>query len=194
MDEVNEHTQVNEGEAANDISSPLNTSSVSKPLATDSAPQFEDIPKPSSHASSVTLTVNDNDAEMNVGGGFQQNVLNGMPPAGADKARRPTGWPSRKPFYTRLLFGPNGMPLKERMEVVYWADLTWKQKIAWRKAFLSEYLSETRKCLPFVWKLYVIIYRLSPWRAVVLLVVSIFRGILPALTLQTRGNFIMMVN
>ena len=38
------------------------------------------------------------------------------------------------------------------------------------------------------------IYRISPWRAAVVLTLNIVSGLLPALTLQTRGNFILMVH
>lgn len=165
---------------------------VVKPLPT--TPGCEDTPPNlSSHASSITLAVNDQETVTNVEGVNQQDTAKGPGSIDADKVKKSIGWPSRRPFHTPLLIGPNGVPIKEKEDMVYWADLPWKQKMAWRKAFLGEYLAETKKCLPFVWKLYVIIYRLSPWRAIVLFVVSIFRGFLPALTLQTRGNFIMMV-
>ena len=166
---------------------------LAKPFPT--TPRCEDTPPNlSSHASSVTLAVNDQETETNVEGANQKDMAKELVSIAADKVKKSIGWPSRRPFYTPLLVGPNGVRIKEKEDLVYWADLTWKQKMAWRKAFLGEYLAETKKCLPFVWKLYVTIYRLSPWRAIVLFVVSIFRGFLPALTLQTRGNFIMMVN
>jgi hypothetical protein len=37
------------------------------------------------------------------------------------------------------------------------------------------------------------IYRISPWRVVMLLALNIVSGLLPALTLQARGNFMSMV-
>ena len=178
-----------------DTKETLSPMEVVKPFPT--IPRCEDTPPNlSSHASSVTLAVNDQETETNVEGANEKETAKGPVSIDADKVKKSFGWPSRRPFHTplRLLVGRNGVPIKEKEDLVYWADLTLKQKMAWRKAFLSEYLAETKKCLPFVWKLYVIIYRLSPWRAIVLFVVSIFRGFLPALTLQTRGNFIMLVN
>ena len=150
-------------------------------------------PNLSTNASSVTLAVNDHDvAVVPKDGKTTSPTLTGQ--EDSKPAVTPKGWPSRSPFRCDIFVGKNGVErVKEKGDLVFWVDLTWKQKNAWRKAFLAEYLSETRKCLPSVMKLYMMIYQLSRWRAVVLIMVSIFRGFLPALTLQTRGNFIMMV-
>jgi len=182
-------------ETVEDTSSPSEIAS-SKPFATTSEdPRCDDTPPNlSSHASSVTLAVNDKERGPKCKGGDQKKTASETVLIDVDKVKKTIGWPHLAPFRSPLLIGQSGMRIKENEDVIYWADMTWKQKMAWRKAFLSEYLSETKMCLPFVWKLYVLIYRLSPWKAVVLLVVSIFRGFLPALTLQTRGHFIMMVN
>ena len=109
-----------------------------------------------------------------------------------DDPKKRRGWPSRAPFYSssREIRSTENPDEKK----IYWSELTWSQKIAWRKAFLREYLSETRKCLPHVRKLFLMIYRISPWRAAVVLALNIVSGLLPALTLQTRGNFILMVH
>ena len=37
------------------------------------------------------------------------------------------------------------------------------------------------------------IYHISPWRAVVILALNVVNGLLPAMTLRTRGSFIMLV-
>lgn len=108
-----------------------------------------------------------------------------------DDPKKRRGWPSRAPFHNSSgERRPNETPDEKK---IYWSELTWNQKLAWRKAFLREYLSETKKCLPHVRKLFVMIYRISPWRAAVVLALNIVSGLLPALTLQTRGNFILMV-
>ena len=150
-------------------------------------------PTLSTQASSVTLTVNEEETVAKVPEGNPEGPTLGAIQSDSNTAVKLTGWPARRPFYNKTFVEKNGARVEQKEDLVFWADLTWQQKNAWRKAFLTEYLSETKDCLPFVWRLYCIIYRLSPWRAVVLLGVSIFRGFLPALTLQTRGNFIMMV-
>ena len=109
-----------------------------------------------------------------------------------EKDKIKLGWPSRPPFRNPLDYKDDGFETKEQNSV-YWSDLTLAQKMAWRKAFLRDYLTETRKTLPYVRKLILMVYRISPWRAVVLFAMNIFTGLLPALTLQTRGNFIRMV-
>ena len=102
------------------------------------------------------------------------------------------GWPVKPPFrehpFTNLPRGPGGDDKQ-----IYWEDLTWKQQLVWRKLFLQEYLSEAKRCLPYVRKLFLLIYRLSPWRTIVLVLANTLRGFIPALTLQTRGTFILMV-
>ena len=115
---------------------------------------------------------------------------------GANKSTAPTGrqvpgqqsWLSKPPFWV-------GRPYteKEDEDVVYWKELTWKEKLDFRKYFLGEYFRETRKCLPLARRLFMMIVRISPWRAVALLTVSILRSLIPALSLQTRGSFLIMV-
>ena len=75
----------------------------------------------------------------------------------------------------------------------YWDDLTLKEKLEFRKSFLKLYLTETKQCIPYVRKFFMMIYRISPWRVVMLLALNIVSGLLPALTLQARGNFMSMV-
>lgn len=108
-----------------------------------------------------------------------------------DDPKKRRGWPSRAPFFNSS--GERRSTETPDEKKIYWGELTWNQKLAWRKAFLREYLSETKKCLPHVRKLFVMIYHISPWRAAVVLALNIVSGLLPALTLQTRGNFILMV-
>ena len=109
-----------------------------------------------------------------------------------DDPKKRRGWPSRSPFHCSSRESRTSENPDEKK--IYWNELTWNQRIAWRKAFLREYLSEAKKCLPHVQRLFVMIYHISPWRAVVVLALNVVSGLLPALTLQTRGNFIMMVH
>jgi hypothetical protein len=197
MGDVNERNPLfaaDAGETISDSSSPAESGLPLKEVETEEkGSNLEDAPTLSTQASSVTLTVNEEEAVPKVPEGNRKGPTLGAVQSDSNTAVKPNGWPSRRPFYNKTFVEKNGVRVEQKEDLVYWADLTWKQKNAWRKAFLTEYLSETKDCLPFVWRLYRIIYRLSPWRAVVLLGVSIFRGFLPALTLQTRGNFIMMV-
>ena len=107
--------------------------------------------------------------------------------------RKRRGWPNRYPF---RCYNPwqNSQKEGETEKIIYWEELTLQAKLDYRKAFLKEYLSETKKCLPHVRKLFIMIYRLSPWRATTILAFNIVNGLLPALTLQTRGNFLMIVS
>jgi len=102
------------------------------------------------------------------------------------------GWPVKPPFRERAIANLPGARAGDDKQV-YWEDLTWKQQLVWRKLFLREYLSEAKRCLPYVRKLFLLIYRLSPWRTIVLVLANTLRGFIPALTLQTRGTFILMV-
>lgn len=106
--------------------------------------------------------------------------------------RKRRGWPNRYPF---SCYNPwqNSQKEGETEKVIYWGELTLQEKLDYRKAFLREYLSETKNCLPYVRKLFLMIYRLSPWRAATILAFNIVNGLLPALTLQTRGNFLLIV-
>jgi hypothetical protein len=111
-----------------------------------------------------------------------------------DDPKKCRGWPSRYPFsrspYQELAQLANKDDGEGR---IFWSELSLSEKIKFRKQFLKEYLSETKLCLPYVRKLFLMICRLSPWRAATILILNIVNGLLPALTLQTRGNFIMMV-
>ena len=106
------------------------------------------------------------------------------------EAKKIRGWPDRPPF-TVVEDDDTEEVLKK---YTFWSDLTWREKYAYRKEFLRQYLSETRKCLPYVRRLFLMIYRISPWRAVTILVLNIVNSFLPALNLQTRGSFILMVS
>jgi len=109
-----------------------------------------------------------------------------------DDPKKRRGWPSRPPFSNQSDRG-GGSTKSQNEERIYWNEMTWSQKLAWRKAFVREYLAETKSCLPHVRKLFLMIYRISPWRAIVVFALNVVGGLLPALTLQTRGNFILMV-
>ena len=100
------------------------------------------------------------------------------------------GWLIKTPF----VVAQNNNWMKAHLEKnTYWSDLTLREKVEFRRSFLKIYLSETRQCLPYVRKFFLTIYRLSPWRVVMLLALNVLSGLLPALTLQARGNFLMMV-
>jgi hypothetical protein len=71
--------------------------------------------------------------------------------------------------------------------------MTWQEKKEYRKNFFKLYLSETKKCIPYVQRLFWMIYKISPWRVALLLVVELVKGLLPALTLKAKGDFILMV-
>ena len=103
--------------------------------------------------------------------------------------KTPSGWPSRYPFQssdTRLLD-------KIKDEQILFSELTWKEKLAYRKEFWKEYLSETKQCLPYLKRLCLMILRISPWRVIGLVCLHVVNGLLPALGLKTKGRFIMMV-
>jgi hypothetical protein len=106
------------------------------------------------------------------------------------EAKKIRGWPDRPPF-TVIEEDDTEEVLKK---YAFWSDLTWREKYAYQREFLRQYLSETRKCLPYVRRLFLMIYRISPWRAVTILVLNIVNSFLPALNLQTRGSFILMVS
>jgi hypothetical protein len=111
-----------------------------------------------------------------------------------DPPKKVNGWPGRYPFYRSSHQDlSKTTSAEDREEKIYWSELSFLEKQQFRKQFLREYLSETKRCLPYVRKLFVMICRLSPWRAATILAFNIVNGLLPALTLQTRGNFIMMV-
>jgi hypothetical protein len=118
---------------------------------------------------------------------------NGSEKEKEEDLRKRRGWPNRYPF---RCYNPwqNSKKEGETEKIIYWGELTLQAKLDYRKAFLKEYLSETKKCLPHVRKLFFMIYRLSPWRAATILAFNIVNGLLPALTLQTRGNFLMIVS
>lgn len=111
-----------------------------------------------------------------------------------EEPKKSKGWPGRYPF-SRSPYQDLSQTTSEedREEKIFWSELTFLEKQQFRRQFLREYLSETKQCLPYVRKLFVMICRLSPWRAATILAFNIVNGLLPALTLQTRGNFIMMV-
>ena len=100
------------------------------------------------------------------------------------------GWPGRPPF---IVTQERDWVKTQIEKYTYWGDLTLKEKLEFRKSFLKLYLTETKQCIPCVRKFFMMIYRISPWRVVMLLAMNIVSGLLPALTLQARGNFMSMV-
>jgi hypothetical protein len=112
------------------------------------------------------------------------------PPQIPDKPpRKPKkGWRDVPPFNIEKRSSRNS-----KRDWIAWSELTLREKYEYRRQFLVEYFSETRKCLPYVKKLFVTVYRISPWRATLLLFLNLVNGFLPALTLQTKGSFLILV-
>jgi len=106
-----------------------------------------------------------------------------------EKVKKVRGWPERAPFFQNHV----DMQKKWLEDSVFWSDLTWQEKMQYRKAFLREYLSETRRCLPYVQKLFLMIYRISPWRAIAVFALNIINGLVPAINLHTTGDFMSLV-
>jgi hypothetical protein len=100
----------------------------------------------------------------------------------------PTGWLNRDPF--RIIARRTDEKPKK---YVHWNELTISEKYLYRKQFLFEYLRETRACLPHVKRLFLAIYRISPWRAMALLALNVVNGLVPAMTLKNQGRFIILV-
>jgi hypothetical protein len=100
----------------------------------------------------------------------------------------PTGWLHRDPF--RIITRKSDEKPKK---YVHWNELTLHEKYLYRKQFLFEYFRETRGCLPHVKRLFLAIYRISPWRAVALLALNVVNGLVPAMTLKNQGQFIILV-
>lgn len=148
-------------------------------------------------SSSTTLLEADSDAKpANAEATETNNVDSTDPPSTEEKDKFDPkllrGWVSKPPFWVQTT-NYNHVPNTKIIEAIWWEDMTWKQKMAWRREFVREYFSETKQCLPYVRKLFLMIFRLSPWRTVVLLLANTLRGLIPALNLQTRGTFILMV-
>jgi hypothetical protein len=104
------------------------------------------------------------------------------------KTKSSHGWPSIPPFSTK----PS---LKSDVaEYTYWSDLSSRDKYTYHKQFLLLYLSEGRKCLPYVRRFLLLLFRTSPWRMALLVALNTINGILPAVSLRTRGDFFSMVS
>ena len=57
----------------------------------------------------------------------------------------------------------------------------------------KESLKDASHALPSVYKFFLMIYRLSPVRTVIIIAVFLIQGLLPALRLRTGGDFIRQV-
>jgi len=151
----------------------------------------------SSSASSATLTQESTNIPMISSAEPGSDKVNLEPSSAAETTPKvkemdlkpPQGWPERTPFRTKIKSSQRILD-----KYIFWSELTLEEKLSYRREFLTEYLSEIKKCFPYVQKLFIMIYRISPWRAVMILVLNIVNGLLPAITLQTRGSFIIMVN
>ena len=166
-----------------------------EPVATDAIQPLEDekTPTVSSSASSVTLVqdggTNDGSTTPPSSPSTSTKPATSTSVPKAKPPKRPRGWLSRPPF---TVFD-NKSWRKKVEKYTYWSDLTLKERLEFRRTFLRTYLSETSKCLPYVRKFFLTIYRISPWRVVMLFALNVLSGLLPALTLHARGNFLMMV-
>jgi len=114
---------------------------------------------------------------------------------GPDKPETPQkkpakGWRDEYPF--DVVQRENRKTLEKTW--ISWSKLTLREKYEYRKRFLHEYISETRKCLPYVKRLFITVYRISPWRATLLLFLNLVNGLLPAMTMQTKGSFLILVS
>jgi|SRR5579862_4540135 len=96
------------------------------------------------------------------------------------------GWLGRWPFYLQK-------DITNR-DVVYYDLLTWKEKLDFRRRFLMKYFREAKDCVPFAGRLFMMIVRISPWRAFAVLVIYLVKGTMPARTLKMRMTFLMMVS
>ena len=105
------------------------------------------------------------------------------------KKKPKLGWPNRTPFQ-RLT--KRNLP-RDETKYIYSSELTWKEREAYRMAFLREYLSEIWKCIPYAKRLLLMIIRISPWRVAALILLNVLSGLLSAFGLTTRGRFVHMV-
>ena len=62
-----------------------------------------------------------------------------------------------------------------------------------RYAVDREILRDASHALPYVYKFFWMIYRLSPVRTVIIISIFVIQGMLPALRLRTGGDFIRQV-
>lgn len=178
------------------------TPAVSEKTSQNLVKSPDTIPTLSNSASSATLVEKSETQELEKASteGKEAPISDGVPTGDVkntpdaenkkDDPKKVQGWPERTPFS----HGVGGSSREKLKEFTFWGDLTLQEKIAYRKEFLREYLSETKKCFPYVRKLFMMIYRISPWRAAVILTLNVINGLIPALTLQTRGSFILMVH
>ena len=104
-----------------------------------------------------------------------------------EEEEKPKGWPGRTPFYHEK------SKKKQEEEKTFWHELTWKEKYAYGKQFIIQYLSESWACLPYLRRFLAMMFKVSPWRAVALVLLNTVNGIIPALSLRTKGNFLQMV-
>jgi hypothetical protein len=113
-------------------------------------------------------------------------VISASPQHMREEHKAPKGWPSRPPFEK---------PFVEKFSKsrVFWSELSLTEKNAYLKTFIKEYIREVKKCLPYVWRLFLMIYRISTWRTLMIFPISIIKGLLPAVNLETRRDFIILV-
>ena len=103
--------------------------------------------------------------------------------------KKKTGWRNTAPFSVK-----NKTLIASSKNCISWYELTLREKYEYRKRFLREYFSETKACLPYVKRLFHIIYRISPWRGAVLLLLNAVNAFLPALALRAQGDFLILVS
>jgi hypothetical protein len=107
-------------------------------------------------------------------------------PAGRDDLKKPQGGLSCPPFNRGRKEGWDKAH-------IHWQELSWKERTAYYKLFFAKHLTETKSCLPYMWRLLRMIYCVSPRGGLAILAMNILKGLLPAIIMETKGNFITMV-
>jgi hypothetical protein len=82
--------------------------------------------------------------------------------------------------------------LKQLMKSVKEDDIPRSSKYT-RYSTDMESIKDAYHALPYVYKFFWMIYRLSPVRTIIIIAVFILQGLLPALRLRTGGDFIRQV-
>jgi hypothetical protein len=106
----------------------------------------------------------------------------------AKSQKKPPAWLDRWPF---SVYAPTVSGDFDK-NYIYSSELTWQERWAYYREYLREYLTETKLCVPYMKRLFLVILRVSPWRVAALIALNLISGLLPALGLQTKGRFVMM--
>jgi hypothetical protein len=111
------------------------------------------------------------------------------PETPSKRPRKPKkGWRHEAPFNIE-----DRCSRTSKRDWIAWSELSLREKYEYRRDVFAEHSAEIKKCLPYVKRLFMTVYRISPWRATLLLFLNLVNGFLPALTLQTKGSFLILV-